>query len=120
MRGTPADPYFRHVRRVFNLGAVGTVSDAQLLDWFVSSRDDSAEAAFEELMIRHGPHGVRHLQPCAAGRARRSGRFSGGVSRAGKPSEINSPERLGRKLAVRGGPTRRRTSEKPSGTPPSD
>ena len=55
MRGTPADPFFRHVRRVFNLGAVGTVSDAQLLDWFVSSRDDSAEAAFEELMIRHGP-----------------------------------------------------------------
>ena len=55
MRGTPADPFFRHVRRVFNLGAVGTVSDAQLLDWFVSARDDSAEAAFEELMIRHGP-----------------------------------------------------------------
>jgi RNA polymerase sigma factor (sigma-70 family) len=55
MRGTPADPFFRHVRRVFNLGAVGTVPDAQLLDWFVSARDDSAEAAFEELMIRHGP-----------------------------------------------------------------
>ena len=33
---------------------------------------------------------------------------------------INWPERLGRKLAVRGDRTRRRTSEKPSGTPPSD
>ncbi len=55
MRGTLSDPFIRHVRRVFNLGAVGTVSDAQLLEWFVSSRDDSAEAAFEELMIRHGP-----------------------------------------------------------------
>ena len=50
-----SDSAFRHVRRVFNLGAVGTVSDGQLLDWFVSSRDESAEAAFEELMIRHGP-----------------------------------------------------------------
>ena len=28
---------------------------AQLLDWFITSRDESAEAAFEELMIRHGP-----------------------------------------------------------------
>ena len=37
------------------LGTVGMVSDAQLLDWFVSSKDESAEAAFEELMIRHGP-----------------------------------------------------------------
>jgi RNA polymerase sigma factor (sigma-70 family) len=55
MKGERPDPFFRHVQRVFNLGAVGTVSDAQLLEWFVSSRDDSAEAAFEELMIRHGP-----------------------------------------------------------------
>lgn len=31
------------------------MTDAQLLDWFVSRRDDAAEAAFEELMIRHGP-----------------------------------------------------------------
>ena len=31
------------------------MSDAQLLDRFVSRRDEAAEAAFEELVIRHGP-----------------------------------------------------------------
>ena len=33
MAARPSDHVFRHVRRVFNLGAVGTVSDSQLLDW---------------------------------------------------------------------------------------
>ncbi len=55
MASRQSDSVFRHVRRIFNLGAVGTVSDAQLLDWYISSRDESAEAAFEELMLRHGP-----------------------------------------------------------------
>ena len=50
-----SDQVFRQVNRVFQLGAVGSVSDAQLLDWFISRKDDCAEAAFEELMIRHGP-----------------------------------------------------------------
>jgi RNA polymerase sigma factor (sigma-70 family) len=34
---------------------VGSVTDAQLLDWFISQKDECAEAAFEELMVRHGP-----------------------------------------------------------------
>jgi hypothetical protein len=37
---------------LFKLGAVGTLSDAQLLDRFVGRRDEVAEAAFEELVIR--------------------------------------------------------------------
>ena len=55
MAGKSADPVFHQVERLFNVGTVGMVSDAQLLDWFVSSRDESAEVAFEELMLRHGP-----------------------------------------------------------------
>jgi RNA polymerase sigma factor (sigma-70 family) len=50
-----SEPVLRQVHRIFNLGAVGMMSDAQLLDWFVAQGDESAEAAFEELMIRHGP-----------------------------------------------------------------
>jgi RNA polymerase sigma factor (sigma-70 family) len=46
---------FQQVNRIFNIGAVGMTPDAQLLDWFVSQHDETAEAAFEELMIRHGP-----------------------------------------------------------------
>ena len=55
MAGSSSDYVFRQVHRIFNLGAVGMMSDAQLLEWFVAKHDDSAEAAFEELMIRHGP-----------------------------------------------------------------
>jgi polysaccharide export outer membrane protein len=47
------------LHRLFNLGAVGTMSDAQLLDRFVSRRDEAGEAAFEELVIRHGPMVLR-------------------------------------------------------------
>ncbi len=43
------------VHRLFHLGAVGTMSDAQLLDRFVSERDEAAEVAFEELVTRHAP-----------------------------------------------------------------
>jgi RNA polymerase sigma factor (sigma-70 family) len=45
--------------RLFHFGAVGTLSDAQLLDRFASRRDEAAEAAFEELVTRHGPMVLR-------------------------------------------------------------
>jgi RNA polymerase sigma factor (sigma-70 family) len=47
------------LHRLFQLGAVGMMSDAQLLDRFASRRDEAAEAAFEELVIRHGPMVLR-------------------------------------------------------------
>ena len=47
------------LHRLFHLGAVGMMSDAQLLDRFASRRDEAAEAAFEELVIRHGPMVLR-------------------------------------------------------------
>jgi RNA polymerase sigma factor (sigma-70 family) len=47
------------VYRLFQFGAVGTLSDAQLLDRFVTRRDASAEAAFAELVNRHGPMVLR-------------------------------------------------------------
>jgi RNA polymerase sigma factor (sigma-70 family) len=47
------------LHRLFHFGAVGTLSDAQLLDRFASRRDEAAEAAFEELVARHGPMVLR-------------------------------------------------------------
>src|SRR5689334_3272346 len=47
------------LHRLFDLGAVGMMSDAELLERFVSRRDEAAEAAFEELVIRHGPMVLR-------------------------------------------------------------
>jgi hypothetical protein len=55
MADSSSDSVNRQVQRLFNLGTVGSLSDAQLLDWFISERDEAREAAFEELMIRHGP-----------------------------------------------------------------
>ena len=51
----PSDRVRGQVHRLFNVGVFGTSSDAQLVDRFVSRRDEAAEAAFEELVIRHGP-----------------------------------------------------------------
>jgi RNA polymerase sigma factor (sigma-70 family) len=59
MAASPYDRVHRQVHRLFNFGAIGTMSDAQLLDCFVSRRDEAAEAAFEELVIRHGPMVLR-------------------------------------------------------------
>jgi RNA polymerase sigma factor (sigma-70 family) len=59
MAGSPSDRVLRQVHRLFNIGAVGTLSDAELLDRFVARRDENAEAAFEELVIRHGPMVLR-------------------------------------------------------------
>ncbi len=59
MARSPFNRVHQQVDRLFNFGAVGTMSDGQLLDRFVSRRDPAAEAAFEELVIRHGPMVLR-------------------------------------------------------------
>jgi RNA polymerase sigma factor (sigma-70 family) len=59
MAGGSSDRVHREVHRLFNSGAVGTISDAHLLTQFASRRDEAAQAAFEELMIRHGPMVLR-------------------------------------------------------------
>ncbi len=59
MASGPSERVFRQVHRLFHVGAVGTLSDPQLLDQIISRRDDAAEAAFEELVIRHGPMVLR-------------------------------------------------------------
>ena len=49
----------RQVHRLFKVGVIGATSDAQLLEWLATRRDDAREAAFEELVIRHGPMVLR-------------------------------------------------------------
>jgi RNA polymerase sigma factor (sigma-70 family) len=62
MAASPSDQVLRQVHRLFNFGAVGTMSDPRLLDQIASRRDEAAEAAFEELVIRHGPMVFRVCQ----------------------------------------------------------
>ena len=46
-------------RSLFDTGTASGLSDRQLLERFASRRDASAEAAFEALVLRHGPMVLR-------------------------------------------------------------
>ncbi len=49
----------KHLRTLFDHGAIGGLSDGQLLERFVLRRDEAAEAAFAALVERHGPMVLR-------------------------------------------------------------
>ncbi len=55
MASSSFDQTLKQMHRLFQVGAVGGLSDSQLLDQFILRRDEMSEAAFEELVIRHGP-----------------------------------------------------------------
>ena len=57
MVGVPSGGGLRQIQALFARGAVGHLTDAQLLDRFTGEHD--AEAAFEALVVRHGPAVLR-------------------------------------------------------------
>ncbi len=56
---TDSKAVFREIRTLFHLGAVGRLSDSQLLEAFLSRRDEEAEDAFAAVVERHGPMVLR-------------------------------------------------------------
>ena len=44
-----------HLRTLFNVGAIGALSDGQLLERFATCRGEPKELAFAALVERHGP-----------------------------------------------------------------
>ena len=58
MRGVRTEAN-RQLERLFRVGTVGGLTDAQLLEQFVAGDDESAEAAFEAIVGRHGPMVLR-------------------------------------------------------------
>ena len=52
----------RHLNTLLNVGAVGGLTDAQLLELFTTGRDEAAELAFTVLVDRHGPMVLRVCQ----------------------------------------------------------
>ncbi len=48
-----------HLRTLFNLGAIGSLSDGQLLERFATGRGEPREVAFTALVERHGPFVLR-------------------------------------------------------------
>jgi RNA polymerase sigma factor (sigma-70 family) len=49
----------RQLRTVFNLGAIGELTDGQLLERFAIQGGEAAELAFAALVERHGPMVIR-------------------------------------------------------------
>src|SRR4051794_41651772 len=52
----------KHLHTLYNVGAIGNLTDGQLLERFTSGRDESVEATFTALVDRHGPMVLRVCQ----------------------------------------------------------
>ena len=59
MAGGPSVALIRDIGALFDAGTASGLSDRQLLEQFSGRRDASAEAAFEVLVLRHGPMVLR-------------------------------------------------------------
>ena len=59
MDGSASAGYLRDMHTLFDAGTVSGLSDRQLLQRFTGERGASAEAAFEALVLRHGPMVMR-------------------------------------------------------------
>ncbi len=59
MVGREQGTALRHFKLLFEAGAIGSLSDRQLLEQFQSRAGDAAEAAFAILVERHGPMVIR-------------------------------------------------------------
>src|SRR5271169_3473772 len=59
MAGAPSGAVLRDIQSLFDTGTASGLCDRQLLERFASRRDASAEAAFEVLVLRHGPMVLR-------------------------------------------------------------
>src|SRR6478752_3329214 len=55
MPGGRQESLVRSIRTLFDVGATGGLTDAQLLDRFFDRAGNQADAAFEALVVRHGP-----------------------------------------------------------------
>ena len=62
MAGGPSVAVLRDIQMLFDTGSASGLSDRQLLERFVGRGDGSAEAAFEVLVLRHGPMVLRVCQ----------------------------------------------------------
>jgi RNA polymerase sigma factor (sigma-70 family) len=59
VNGSTGSTFAKHLHTLFGAGAMGALSDGQLLERFLSGRDLTAEAAFTALVERHGPMVLR-------------------------------------------------------------
>ena len=78
------DIALRHLDSLLNVGAIGGLTDAQLLEMFTTRQDEAAELAFAVLVDRHGPMVLPRLPGDAPRLPRRRGRLPGHLSGPGQ------------------------------------
>ena len=59
MPGGPTAVVLKELQTLFRIGTAGGLTDGQLLERFLSQRDDAGEAAFRALVERHAPMVLR-------------------------------------------------------------
>ncbi len=59
MSGGPSVSLLRDIQTLFDVGTAAGLSDRQLLEQFTTCRDAAGEAAFEVMVMRHGPMVLR-------------------------------------------------------------
>jgi len=59
MANAQAHAYTEQLQTLFSVGTCAGMSDGELLDRFISGRDEAGELAFEALVTRHGPMVMR-------------------------------------------------------------
>jgi RNA polymerase sigma factor (sigma-70 family) len=59
MAGRPSVAVLRDIQTLFDSGTASGLSDRQLVERFSSRREGSSDAAFEALVVRHGPTVLR-------------------------------------------------------------
>jgi RNA polymerase sigma factor (sigma-70 family) len=59
MANVQAQAFTEHLQTLFSTGTCAGLSDGELLDRFLSGRDEAGELAFEALVTRHGPMVMR-------------------------------------------------------------
>jgi HlyD family secretion protein len=59
MAGNSAVPVVHNIRTLYEFGTASGLSDRELLRQFMTRRDAAGEAAFETLVLRHGPTVLR-------------------------------------------------------------
>ena len=95
----------RQIRTLYSVGTLGGLSNAQLLELFLTRNGDDAEDAFAALVARHGPMVLGVCRRMLRGAARLRRRLPGDFPRAGPPGPRNrAPGATGELALWRRGP----------------
>jgi hypothetical protein len=106
MSGSAATTH-RSIELLFSAGSASSVSDAELLERFRPGPPEVAEAAFEILLLRHGPMVLAGCRRIVGERHDPEDAFQAKFLIPRHPRGLNSLPAVGRKLAARRRPPRR-------------